>query len=114
VDVGIDEHNVYQPDVVVLQDLPPDDVSDVGIPLLVVEVLSPATGKRDREVKTRHYLEAGVEEVWLVDPREATVEVRTRGGARTARDAEVATSAAVPGFALVPDRLFAPPEGPRA
>ena len=109
VEVGIDELNVFQPDVAVLRRLPPLDSSDVGIPLLVVEVLSPSTGERDREVKTHHYLEAGVAEVWLVDPEAESVEIHARDGVTTARGREAARSVALPGFDLTPEVLFSPP-----
>ncbi|MDX2193762.1 MAG: Uma2 family endonuclease [Gemmatimonadales bacterium] len=61
-------------------------VSRLGVPVLatgwpeatalqlVVEVLSPSTAQRDRGVKRRKYLSAGVPEVWLVDPLAERVE----------------------------------------
>ena len=110
-DVGIDEHNVFQPDVVVLREIPPDHVRDVGIPLLAVEVLSPATRKRDRDVKTLHLLDAGVEEVWLVDPEGASLEVHRGGGVEEARGPTAIESKALPGFSLTPATLFTPPVG---
>jgi Uma2 family endonuclease len=39
-----------------------------GAPDLVVEVLSPGTGRRDRGEKLRLYAESGVREYWLFDP----------------------------------------------
>ena len=44
-------------------------------PNLVVEILSPATARRDRIEKKRVYEANGVDEYWLVDPhrREITV-----------------------------------------
>jgi Uma2 family endonuclease len=39
------------------------------------EVLSPATAKIDRAQKMRHYAEAQVRNVWLVDPAATTLEV---------------------------------------
>jgi Uma2 family endonuclease len=108
VDVGVDEHNVYQPDLVVLRDIPADDEHDVGIPLLAVEILSPSTRARDRTVKTRHLLEAGVEEVWLVDPERRTVEVHRHGGSEAAEAGASLTSIALPGFALTPSELLSP------
>jgi Uma2 family endonuclease len=44
-------------------------------PTLVVEILSPATARRDRTEKKRLYEENGVDEYWLLDPdtREAVV-----------------------------------------
>ena len=110
-DVGLDDHNVYQPDIVVLREIPPDHVRDVGIPLLAVEVLSPSTRKRDRDVKTRHLLAAGVEEVWLVDPEGASLEVHRGDGVEKARGATTIASRALPGFSLTPATLFTPPAG---
>ncbi len=109
-DVGIDEFNVYQPDVLVLRDLPPhDEIHDVGIPLLAVEVLSPSTARRDREVKRRKLIEAGVAEVWIVDPATKTVELHTATGRRVVEGDEALRSAVVEGFEVVPNVLFAPP-----
>jgi len=108
--VGIDEWNVYQPDVLVLRTPPSFEVHDVGIPLLAIEVLSPSTARRDRGVKRRRLLAAGVEEVWIVDPVAKTVEVFDRAGSRSATGNESLYSSAVPGFVVVPSRLFAPPQ----
>jgi Uma2 family endonuclease len=52
---------------------------DVPIPLLVVEVLSPSTAARDRGKKRRLYLDAGVEEYWIVDIEARLIE-RWRAG----------------------------------
>ena len=46
-----------------------------GPPDLVVEVLSPSNKDYDRNLKRKHYLEAGVGEVWIVDVDERHVEV---------------------------------------
>lgn len=108
-DVGLDEFNVYQPDVLVLRAAPPAEAHDVGIPLLAVEVLSPATALRDRRVKRKRLLEAGVAEVWLVDPATRTVELDDATGHRVASGDETLESTAVDGFALTPATLFAAP-----
>ena len=44
-------------------------------PQLVVEVLSPANTRREREQKLADYASLGVAEVWLVSPEARTVEV---------------------------------------
>lgn len=44
-----------------------------GAPDLVVEVLSPATARRDEGVKRDLYQRAGVAEYWLVHPGDRTV-----------------------------------------
>jgi Uma2 family endonuclease len=41
--------------------------ADTQTPLLAVEILSPSTAARDRGKKRRLYLEAGVEEYWVLD-----------------------------------------------
>lgn len=47
----------------------------VGVPDLVVEVVSPSTERIDRVEKFAEYAQAGVREYWLVDLEEVTVEV---------------------------------------
>ncbi len=108
-DVAIDDHNVLQPDVVVLRSVPPLDASDVGIPHIAIEVLSPSTARHDRGVKRRLLLEAGVEEVWLLDPKRRTIEVWRDTGATRVLGSERAVSSAIAGFELMPAVLFAPP-----
>lgn len=109
-DVVLDDHNVYQPDVLVLRAIPPLHVRDVGIPLLAIEVLSSSTARHDRRVKRKHLLAAGVEEVWIVDPRRRTVEVDDATGHRVASGEETLSSSAVPGFSLTPSTLFGSPQ----
>jgi len=46
-----------------------------GAPDLVVEILSPSTGKNDRVEKSRMYYKHGVMEYWIVDPDHKTIEV---------------------------------------
>ena len=78
-----------------------------GAPTLAVEILSPSTARRDRDVKRRRYLEAGVEEVWLVDPAAKTVEVHRADCAMATDGEEAARSIAIPGFEIVPAAFFA-------
>ncbi len=104
--VIVDDLNVFEPDIVVLDEPPPDTARDVGVPLVVFEILSPSTRSRDRDFKTKRYLGLGVKEVWLVDPDEHLVEVCDLGGSRLARGREVARSYAIDGFELVPETLF--------
>ena len=109
VDVAIDEHNVFQPDLVVLSTFPDDEDHYVGVPLLAVEVLSLSTQFRDRNVKCRRLLEIGVEEVWLIDRKAQTIEVWDTDGSRIARADSEAVSSALPGFSLTPSALSTPP-----
>ena len=45
-----------------------------GPPKLVVEVLSPSTGRRDRLQKLQIYQNIGVQHYWLANPEEKTLE----------------------------------------
>ena len=54
--------------------------TDVVVPDLVVEILSPSTRSRDVRLKRDLYERVGVEEYWLVDPDRDVVDVY-RGGA---------------------------------
>lgn len=69
IDLVLTNHDVLIPDLVVVSD--PRHITRRGIeapPLLVVEILSPSTQKRDRGSKARRYAELGVEHYWIVDP----------------------------------------------
>jgi Uma2 family endonuclease len=52
-----------------------DDKGCKGSPDLIIEILSPSTGKIDRWVKYKLYERAGVKEYWLVEPTNSTIEV---------------------------------------
>lgn len=106
-DVILDELNVFQPDLVVFPEALPLDTEEVPVPVLAVEILSPSTADRDRGVKARRLLAAGVREVWLVDAGEGTIEIRTTDGGDLHRDDRPARSRAVSGLEIVPTELFA-------
>ncbi|MDJ0976017.1 MAG: Uma2 family endonuclease [Planctomycetota bacterium] len=106
VDVLVDEHNVVQPDIAVLERIPPRDTSYVGTPLVVFEILSPSTADQDRDTKAPKYLALGVREVWLVDPLTRTLELRTRRGSTALSGAQVLASASIAGFRVTPNDLF--------
>ncbi|BAU27524.1 Uma2 family endonuclease [Aneurinibacillus soli] len=70
------EINVVQPDITVVCDKNKlDDKGCKGAPNLIVEILSPSTGKRDRWLKYKLYERAGVQEYWIVEPQNETIEV---------------------------------------
>lgn len=85
IEVYLDVHNVYEPDVLYLT---PDtqcrleEKRIVGAPELVVEVLSPSTAKYDRQEKYEAYQQYGVSEYWIVDPVHEVVEVWQLDGNR--------------------------------
>ena len=47
------------------------------VPTLVIEILSPATARRDRTEKRAIYARNGVDEYWLVDPDRQCITVHT-------------------------------------
>jgi Uma2 family endonuclease len=68
--------NVVQPDISVICDPGKiDDKGCLGSPDLIIEIISPSTGKHDRWVKYKLYEQAGVREYWIVEPSNDTVEV---------------------------------------
>jgi Uma2 family endonuclease len=82
-------------------------------PDLVVEVLSPSTASRDREVKAKRYAKFGVREMWLVDPDAHTMEVFSNAGEGFARaalhgEAEIVRSAVLEGLEFPDAPLFRP------
>ena len=82
-DVYLGPRTLVQPDLFVVS-VDPDRRStiawkDIPTPLLAVEILSPSTAARDRGKKPRIYLEAGIEEYWIVDVDARLIE-RWRSG----------------------------------
>jgi len=73
-DVRFDEYNFVQPDVLVVCD--PAKIKDrvYGAPDLVIEVLSPSTGLKDKREKKALYERFGVREYILVHPEELLIE----------------------------------------
>ncbi len=77
-DVYLSEHNVYQPDIAFVADSRRSIVAEQGLegaPNLVVEILSPGARKQDLGSKKKVNAHTGVEELWIIDPREKLVRV---------------------------------------
>jgi Uma2 family endonuclease len=80
-----------QPDLVFVSESRLSIVGEDGIrgaPDLVVEILSPSTRPRDRDIKRKLYLARGVAEYWVVDPEAEQVEVWRTGATSGASDPE--------------------------
>lgn len=78
VDVVFHESDVCVPDLVFVSNENLAIVKEEniqGAPDLVIEVLSPGSEKRDREVKYKRYAYYGVKEYWIADPDRRLVEV---------------------------------------
>ena len=68
--------NIIQPDIIFVSKerehiITPANIQ--GAPDLIVEILSPSTGRRDRTTKRDLYARHGVEEYWIADPELQTV-----------------------------------------
>lgn len=109
-----DDPCVVQPDLMVICDLDDhlnDDDYYIGIPPLVVEILSESTQRRDLVKKLDLYMECGVNEYWIIDPSEKKVIIynfRDRKIKRTAmcKPPETAQSFLFEGLSVELERIF--------
>ena len=113
-DVVLSPESVVQPDILFISNerrgiITEDNVS--GAPDLVVEILSPSTAERDRELKLTLYARYGVREYWIVDPEDSSVEVMVleEAGVGSARryTSGLVESPLLPGLAVALDEVFA-------
>ena len=85
-DVFLTPQDAYQPDILFVSQPNLGILTEKGAegaPDLVVEILSPSSAQLDRHSKRTVYAQAGVRELWIVDPAVKTIEVY-----RLSRDAE--------------------------
>jgi len=78
IDLILSNHDVTQPDIVVVADK--SSITRRGIeapPLLIAEVLSPSTEKFDRQVKARRFAALGAPHYWVLDPDQRRLECYT-------------------------------------
>jgi Uma2 family endonuclease len=79
--VYLDGKNVFQPDLVFINEVNKSIITNRGIegtPDLVLEVISPSNIFTDRNIKKKVYHQIGVKEFWIVDPANKTLEVYLR------------------------------------
>lgn len=113
-DVYLAPRETYQPDILFISqnriDISAEDKVN-GSPDLVVEVLSPSTGYYDLKPKYRAYEKYGVQEYWIVDPEEKSIEIyRLQNQTFTLVDRQLSTGEAashiLPGFTVPLAGLF--------
>jgi len=113
-DVTEDDISVVQPDLMILCNYL-DDIDEKdnykGTPSLVVEILSPSSRSKDRVKKLDLYMESGIDEFWIVDPKTEIVMVYTFKDWELDSDAvyakeQTAESVRFPGFSIPVNRLF--------
>lgn len=113
-DVRLGEETALQPDLLFVSGSRAEIIQEnfiAGTPDLVVEILSASTAAHDRAVKRPLYAEAGVPELWLIDPQAKTVEVLKLQGKKYLVEAthagdQVLTSNLFPGWQLPLTDLF--------
>lgn len=96
---------VYRPDVIFFRTGRLDPSADriVGVPDLVVEVISPSSRRFDLETKKNDYEHCGVREYWVVDPHKQSMIFYRLVDERFVEmkpDGDKLPSEAVPGFSL--------------
>ena len=77
-DVRLDYDNVIQPDILFIKNANLVNVTEkcfVGVPDLVVEIISPKSVYRDQVEKKNLYERFGVQEYWVIDPANQVIEV---------------------------------------
>lgn len=87
-DVVLSEHNIVEPDILLVSEQHLAILSEKNIqgpPDLVIEVLSASTAAEDRGPKLELYSRSGVGEYWMVDLAGKTIEVREFGSPRRTR-----------------------------
>lgn len=115
-DFYLDDHNVYQPDVIFISSarasiIQPDGVH--GAPDMVAEVLSPRTARYDLNAKRAGYARSRVRELWLVYPEAKRIELfqlqenAESPAASYSLGDEMFSSALFPGLEIRAEQIFA-------
>lgn len=78
VDVVLDQRNTVQPDLVFVGNENLDIIQRraiFGTPDMLIELISPSSGRRDRNEKRKLYARFGVKEYWIGDPANKSIEI---------------------------------------
>lgn len=69
--VKLDDMNYFEPDIALICDKRKLENGKYceGIPELIMEIVSPSSGKQDYVLKLNKYINAGVFEYWIIDPK---------------------------------------------
>ena len=106
--------NVVQPDIIFVSRERESIITRAnikGAPDLIVEILSPSTGRLDRTTKRDLYARHGVREYWIADPDAQTVSVMLLKDGKYETVGEYGiddklTSPTLEGFSVSLDRIF--------
>jgi Uma2 family endonuclease len=106
--------NIVQPDLMIICDLE-ENLSEkgyyIGIPKLVVEILSKSTRSKDSVEKLDLYKSTGVSEYWIVDPMNREIKVylfdnKNLCKLSTYKNREIAESFVFPGLKVALNAIF--------
>jgi len=111
-DLYVDEVNVLQPDIIFISKEKSYIIEETKInrsPDLVIEIISPSTEVRDREIKKKIYANAEIQEYWIADPAAKVIEVHLLGDEGyllSGRYTKRFTSNTFPGLFISPSGIF--------
>jgi Uma2 family endonuclease len=116
-DVYLDARNVFQPDIAVILNSRRDIITQRGLrgaPDIAIEILSPSNHRLDRGPKRIVYAQAGVRELWIVDPESRTIESFHLGQdqatpAHIWHLGDTVTTPLLSGFSITAQEVFGPP-----
>lgn len=105
---GATRRTILAPDVAIMRTTTPPALDEIPIipPILVVEAVSPSQTMAELGMKAQFYLNAGVDEVWVISQGARVVEIWNAGGTTTLNDGQSLTSVLLPGFAADITHLF--------
>ena len=114
IDVFFDDYNNTQPDLLFTKKERSFIVTNNGVegaPDLIIEILSPSTQRTDKREKYKLYKEFGVQEYWIVDPKNKSIDVFSLENNRyenlfVATDNETIQSQVLEGFSLEVSQIF--------
>jgi len=96
-DVVLSDFDVVEPDLLFIASEHASIITDkhiMGVPDLVVEIISAGSRKTDEIIKRRLYEQYGVKEYWIVDPELESVKVYRMQDAGFVRVSELSTEGA--------------------
>lgn len=113
-DVLLSAHDIVEPDLIFISAARAGILTDKnieGAPDLLVEIVSPGTGKRDETLKRQRYEALGVAEYWLIHPDQQWVRVYRRAAAGYEIAAQLGggdtlTTPLLPGLAIAVAEIF--------
>lgn len=98
---GATRRTVLAPDLAIMR---PSSVPDWHVPhetpLVAVEVVSGSQTLAELTLKAQTYLQAGVEEVWILDYHTRSLQIWNAQGTTVLDDTQTLTSALLPGFGV--------------